>query len=82
MCVMLVCGNMLVEIVCEFELGECLCFGLGELKSGGFCCELIFVDIVEVLIGGVFFDSDIQNVECLIFFWYQICLDEISLGDK
>lgn len=59
MCVMLVCGNMLVELVCEFELGECLCLGSGEFKSGGFCCELIFVDIVEVLIGGVFFDSDI-----------------------
>lgn len=82
MCVMLVCGNMLVELVCEFDLGECLCLGLGELKSGGFCWEFILVDIMEVLIGGVFFDSNIQIVEQLIFNWYKICLDEISLGDK
>lgn len=57
--VTLVRGNTLAELAREFELGECLRLGLGEFKSGGFRRELIFVDIVEVLIGGVFFDSDI-----------------------
>lgn len=37
MCVILVCGNMLVELGCEFDLGDYLKLGLGELKSGGFC---------------------------------------------
>lgn len=55
----LVRGNTLAELAREFELGECLRLGLGELKSGGFCCELIFADTVEALIGGVFLDSDI-----------------------
>ncbi len=53
-----------------------------ELKSGGFRRESILADTVEALIGGVFLDSDIQNVERLILSWYQTRLDEISPGDK
>ncbi len=62
----LVRGNTLAEIAREFELGECLRLGPGELKSGGFRRESILADTVEALIGGVFLDSDIQNVERLI----------------
>ncbi|MDU3877568.1 MAG: ribonuclease III [Klebsiella aerogenes] len=71
----LVRGNTLAEIAREFELGECLRLGPGELKSGGFRRESILADTVEALIGGVFLDSDIQNVD-------QTRLDEISPGDK
>ncbi len=78
----LVRGNTLAEIAREFELGECLRLGPGELKSGGFRRESILADTVEALIGGVFLDSDIQTVEQLILNWYQTRLDEISPGDK
>ena len=78
----LVRGNTLAEIAREFELGECLRLGPGELKSGGFRRESILADTVEALIGGVFLDSDIQTVEKLILNWYQTRLDEISPGDK
>lgn len=78
----LVRGNTLAEIAREFELGECLRLGPGELKSGGFRRESILADTVEALIGGVFTDSDIQTVEKLILNWYQTRLDEISPGDK
>jgi RNAse III (EC 3.1.26.3) len=61
---------------------KCLRLGPGELKSGGFRRESILADTVEALIGGVFLDSDIQNVERLILSWYQTRLDEISPGDK
>ncbi len=74
----LVRGNTLAEIAREFELGECLRLGPGELKSGGFRRESILADTVEALIGGVFLDSDIQTVEKLILNWYQTRLDEIS----
>lgn len=50
----------MVEFGLEFGLGDYLCLGLGELKSGGFCCELIFVDVVEVIIGVVFLDLNIE----------------------
>ncbi len=79
----LVHGNTLAELAREFELGECLRLGPGELKSGGFHCrESIVAEHVKALIGGVFLDSDIQTVEKLILNWYQTRLDEISPGDK
>ncbi len=56
----------------NLNLGECLRLGPGELKSGGFRRESILADTVEALIGGVFLDSDIQNVEKLILDWYHI----------
>lgn len=62
----LVRGNTLAEMAREFDLGECLRLGPGELKSGGFRRESILADTVEALIGGVFLDSDIQTVERLI----------------
>lgn len=78
----LVRGNTLADIAREFELGECLRLGPGELKSGGYRRESILADTVEALIGGVFLDSNIQTVEKLILSWYQSRLELISPGDK
>lgn len=78
----LVRGNTLAEIAREFELGECLRLGPGELKSGGFRRESILADTVEALIGGIFLDSDITQTEKLILSWYQSRLEQISPGDK
>lgn len=38
----LVRGNTLAELAREFELGECLRLGPGELKSGGFRRDLFW----------------------------------------
>jgi ribonuclease-3 len=62
----LVRGNTLAEMAREFDLGECLRLGPGELKSGGFRRESILADTVEALIGGIFLDSSIERVEQLI----------------
>ncbi len=78
----LVRGHTLAEMAREFDLGECLLLGPGELKSGGSRRESILADTVEALIGGVFLDSDMQRVERLILDWYRSRLDEISPGDK
>ncbi len=75
----LVRGNTLAEMAREFDLGECLRLGPGELKSGGFRRESILADTVEALIGGVFLDSDIHTIERLILEWYHSRLEEISL---
>ena len=40
----LVRGNTLAELAREFDLGECLRLGPGELKSGGFRRESILAD--------------------------------------
>ncbi|WP_127958863.1 ribonuclease III [Serratia microhaemolytica] len=78
----LVRGNTLAELAREFDLGECLRLGPGELKSGGFRRESILADTMEALIGGVLLDSDIQTVERLILTWYHSRLEQISPGDK
>lgn len=78
----LVRGNTLAEMACEFDLGQYLQLGPGELKSGGSHRESILADTLEALIGGVFLDSDMQQVEGLILDWYRKRLGEISPGDK
>ncbi|AOM39245.1 ribonuclease III [Xenorhabdus hominickii] len=78
----LVRGNTLAELAREFELGECLRLGPGELKSGGYRRESILADSIEALIGAIFLDSDIQTIEKIILNWYETRLNEISPGDK
>ncbi|HMI76988.1 MAG TPA: ribonuclease III [Buchnera sp. (in: enterobacteria)] len=77
----LVRGNTLAEIACEFDLGDYLQLGQGELKSGGFRRESILANTVEALIGSIFLDSNIKTVEELILKWYKKRLMEISPGD-
>ncbi|WP_037027674.1 ribonuclease III [Psychromonas aquimarina] len=76
----LVCGKMLAEIGREFQLGDCLILGPGELKSGGFRRDSIIADGVEAIIGAVFLDSDIDRVKKLILKWFDSRLQSIQPG--
>ncbi|CAL4042891.1 ribonuclease III [Buchnera aphidicola] len=77
----LVRGHTLAEIASEFDLGDYLQLGQGELKSGGFRRESILANTVEALIGSIFLDSNINTVEDLILKWYAKRLKIISPGD-
>ncbi len=76
----LVCGKMLAEIGREFQLGDCLILGPGELKSGGFRRDSIIADGVEAIIGAAFLDSDIDNTKKLILKWFDSRLRSIEPG--
>lgn len=76
----LVCGKMLAEIGREFQLGDCLILGPGELKSGGFRRDSIIADGVEAIIGAAFLDSDIDTVKALILHWFASRLNTIQPG--
>lgn len=78
----LVCGQMLAEIGIEFDLGEYMILGQGELKSGGFRRESIISDAVEAIIGAIYLDSDIQTITHLLLSWYKERLDNIKPGNK
>ncbi|MGL4920238.1 MAG: ribonuclease III, partial [Plesiomonas shigelloides] len=78
----LVRGNTLAELAREFELGEYLRLGPGELKSGGFRRESILSDTVEAIIGAVYLDTGLEAVRELILRWYQARLEEIRPGDR
>ncbi|WP_343153926.1 ribonuclease III [Buchnera aphidicola (Mindarus keteleerifoliae)] len=74
----LVCGHALASIAYEFDLGEYLQLGQGELKSGGFKRESILANTVEALIGAIFLDSNINKIEKLILNWYRNKLKKIN----
>lgn len=78
----LVRGNTLAELAREFELGECLRLGPGELKSGGFRRDSILADTVEAIIGAIFLDSNIDTIQEVILLWYHTRLAAICPGDK
>lgn len=76
----LVRGKTLAELGREFELGDYLLLGPGELKSGGFRRDSILADCVEAIIGAVYLDSDVETVRQVVLAWYKSRLDTIEPG--
>ncbi len=78
----LVKGVTLAEIARDFNLGECLILGPGELKSGGHRRESILEDAIEAIIGAVYLDSDISTCKALILTWFAKRLGVIKPGNE
>ncbi len=75
----LVRGDTLAELAREFDLGEYLILGEGELKSGGFRRSSILADAVEALIGAIYSDSDFEQCRGIVLGWFQARLDIITI---
>lgn len=79
----LVKGETLAEIAREFNLGDCLSLGEGELKSGGFRRATILADTVEALLAAIYLDSgDLQICRERVLDWYGDRIDTVTLGDS
>jgi len=78
----LVKGVTLAEIGRDFNLGEYLILGPGELKSGGHRRESILEDAIEAIIGAVYLDSNISQCKQLILSWFAQRLDAIKPGNE
>ncbi|WP_445396397.1 ribonuclease III [Zobellella sp. An-6] len=76
----LVREKTLAELAREFELGDYLILGPGELKSGGYRRESILADAVEALIGAIYLDTDITQIHALLLSWYDERLNDIQPG--
>ncbi|EJG1650612.1 ribonuclease III [Vibrio parahaemolyticus] len=76
----LVRGHTLAELGREFDLGDYLKLGPGELKSGGFRRDSILADAVEAIIGAIYLDSDIEKVRSIVLSWYNLRLEAIKPG--
>lgn len=74
----LVRGKTLAEIAMEFELGDCLVLGPGEMKSGGHRRESILADAVEALIGVIYLDAGLETCQQRVLDWYASRLQDIS----
>ncbi|WP_286876212.1 ribonuclease III [Marinimicrobium sp. UBA4509] len=73
-------GETLAMLAREFELGECLRLGEGEMKSGGHRRESILADTVEALIGAIYLESGFQVCAERVNAWYQSRLQALSLA--
>lgn len=79
----LVKGKTLAEIALEWELGQYLRLGSGELKSGGFRRESILADAVEAIIGAIYLDcGDLHQCQAIVEQWYLPRLADLSLDDN
>lgn len=72
----------LADIARQFELGDYLLLGSGELKSGGFRRESILADCVEAIIGGISLDRDLITAIRMVHKWYEALLAEIQPGEN
>ncbi|MCU7799703.1 MAG: ribonuclease III [gamma proteobacterium symbiont of Lucinoma myriamae] len=78
---LLVKGDTLASIARQFDVGQYLKLGGGELKSGGFRRASILADAIEAIIGAITLDSDIEQARVCILFWYKERLDNIKSLD-
>ncbi len=76
----LVREKTLAELAREFDLGEYLILGPGELKSGGFRRESILADTVEAIIGAIYLDAGMEALKPLLLRWYAERLECIRPG--
>lgn len=78
----LVKGETLAVVAQEFELGNYLRLGSGELKSGGYRRNSILEDAIEAIIGAVYLDSDFLTARALVLSWFKSRIDKLSLTDS
>ena len=74
----LVKGETLACIAQEFQIGQYLRLGLGELKSGGAKRQSILADALEAIIGAIYLDSGFESCRTLVLKWYDLRLQAIK----
>lgn len=78
----LVREQTLAIIARQFNLGDYLKLGPGELKSGGYRRESILSDCVEAIIAAIYLDHDMAKAMEKVADWYADLLKEISPSDS
>lgn len=75
----LVKGETLALVAREFQLGECVKLGSGEMKSGGHRRDSILADALEAIIGAIYLDAGMDVVRSRILEWFDDRLETIDL---
>ncbi|MDP5028935.1 MAG: ribonuclease III [Paraglaciecola sp.] len=74
----LVKGDTLAALAREFDLGDLLLLGPGELKSGGFRRDSILADAIEAIIGAIYLESGLSQCEPIVLQWFATRLAELD----
>ncbi len=75
----LVKGETLAELAREFEVGDYLILGEGELKSGGRNRDSILADSVEAIIGAIYTERGLDVCRERVLSWFASRLDAIGI---
>lgn len=75
----LVKGETLATLAREFDLGESLILGEGEMKSGGHRRSSILADTLEAVIAAIYLDSGFASCRERVLDWYRDRLHAIDL---
>ncbi len=75
----LVREEFLASIAQFFKLGDSICLGKGERKSGGNMRSSILADALEAMIGAIYCDSDFSSVQSCVISWYKDHLEHIDI---
>lgn len=71
----------LAAIAREFELGEYIRLGSGEMKSGGKRRESILADTLEALIGAIYLDGGVDTCKQRVHAWFEMRLQQVVPGE-
>lgn len=76
----LVRETTLAQIAREFQIGECLRLGPGELKTGGASRDSLLADALESIIGAMFLDAkgNFLHVKQIVIKWFESRLKNIN----
>jgi len=74
----LVKGDTLAILAREFDLGDLLLLGPGELKSGGFRRDSILADALEAIIGAIYLEGGLSQCEPIVLQWFAARLAELD----
>ena len=74
----LVKEQTLAIVARQFELGEYLKLGAGEMKSGGHRRDSILSDCVEAIIAAIYLDHSMDKALEQIYHWYRDLLTEMK----
>lgn len=75
---LLVKGETLAQIALEFNLGDYLLLGGGELKSGGFRRASILADALEATIAAISLDDSLQTAERCVLKWFDGRIKQVN----
>ncbi|MBB3046002.1 ribonuclease-3 [Litorivivens lipolytica] len=77
----LVKGATLAKVAREFELGDYVLLGGGELKSGGHRRDSILADVVEALIGAIYTEAGFATARDCVQRWFKARMESLSSGE-
>jgi len=78
----LVKKETLADIARSVTVGDYLCLGSGELKSGGFRRDSILADALEAILGGIVLDSGFEACRACVHRLFSSKIDQVAVLDE